>query len=94
MRRLSSAFIAMAENLTQYKAYPPLLALLQQHGLPKDAISHVTDRVAQVVAEALQRAQGYQAAAGEATCMYCCAALCKPTSCTIHRCQHSVIPCL
>jgi hypothetical protein len=62
----------MAENLTQYKAYPPLLALLQQHGLPKDAISHVTDRVAQVVAEALQRAQGNQAAAGEATCMYCC----------------------
>ncbi|WIA31654.1 hypothetical protein OEZ86_002565 [Tetradesmus obliquus] len=54
----------MAENLTQYKAYPPLLALLQQHGLPKDAISHVSDGIAQIVAEALQTRQGGQAAAG------------------------------
>ncbi|WIA11566.1 hypothetical protein OEZ85_011674 [Tetradesmus obliquus] len=54
----------MAENLTQYKAYPPLLALLQQHGLPKDTISHVSDGIAQIVAEALQARQGGQAAAG------------------------------
>jgi hypothetical protein len=82
----------MAENLTQYKAYPPLLALLQQHGLPKDAISHVTDRVAQIVAEALQRAQGNHAAAGESRCMYCCAAVSARASRKIQRCPNSMIP--
>jgi hypothetical protein len=77
----------MAENLTQYKAYPPLLALLQQHGLPKDAISHVSDGIAQIVAEALRGRQGGQAAAGEHRLLSCHAVcrMCKRILCTAQQ---------
>lgn len=44
----------MAENLTQYKAGAELLSLLRQHGLPKDALNAITNKVADIVQEALQ----------------------------------------
>lgn len=65
MKSVWTSHNAMAENLTQYKAYSPLLALLQQHGIPKDAISQVSNGIAQIVAEAWQSRPGSQAAAGE-----------------------------